>query len=1052
MSLFSQLKQFAKFHPTAQKVVFVPQAQFGRALEDALARQEGGWIGLTCTSVARYARQLARPALLKAGRKTLPSGASLFLAAHAASQLSEADQQALRVEGQSSLSAGSAQALAQLFGRLRANGVSPSAFHAAATTARREAEASAYGAFVNLIEEGIEKGIEEGGYADDAATLKAAIEAAQSPLPAITTTAFAVLDEVELSRLEEKLLRALRSAGLAFYRIGAAGSTSVPKGCAGHALEEVAAPFEEDLGRLPPAERCDTAVGAEQEVRAAFRDILARAEASGLLFDQVEIAYTDAERYLPLLQAAADRHGLPVTVSVGTPLDHTRPGQALRAWLEWIQEGGVAPALIKMLRGGLVRIDRIQDEESLPVQDEESLPAHRAATLLASLRYEPGRRGYEKAIAHQIGTLESKLERATRHESDWHQRRVQGALSEWRRLQSVMNKLLDTVPTGRGSIGALAEAARRFLIQFGPTDKPADDGPRTLDASARNRLLDQLRKLQSAALPGQARTGEQAGRLAAIINTGRVGAARPMPGHIFLVPLESAGFSGRERLYVVGLDSESVGNYIRPSAAPVTDPERATLEAQMGDEALHGLRETTSGMWAIRQARRRHRGAATLYTRIYDIRDGEPRYPSTLFLEWGGERAHAITDESSDYDPISIRSVSAHRPGAGDQAETTGALLTLDESEDWIAAFAQRNGADDDALFRERHPGPAHGLQAMRARASDQYTAYDGLLSAGPYPELDILGERVFSSSRLETLAATPYLYFLQYVLGIRPLDEPALEDEAWLGAGRRGTILHDTFERFMRDHADLLHTEAAEERLEQILRDRLDEAARALAPPSAFVEASTLRQLRADAHVFLQAERANEGDGTPHRFEFSFGMSSYRQRDGDVSERAEIALGGGEALYLRGKVDRIDRHPDGTLSIWDYKTGRAKDFNEANPLQGGKKMQWALYSYAVEELLGATVREAGYFFTSTKEMGRRLAFRPRARREKAHQILEQLSSLTKSGTFPMIEKPHKQNNWKYRGFERLYPDLKARSDELGDKETWDASQRPLPAHLDSPS
>ena len=74
--------------------------------------------------------------------------------------------------------------------------------------------------------------------------------------------------------------------------------------------------------------------GGAEEVRTAFRDILARAEASGLLFDQVKIAYTDTERYLPLLQAAADRHGLPITVSVGTPLDHTRPGQALRAWLE----------------------------------------------------------------------------------------------------------------------------------------------------------------------------------------------------------------------------------------------------------------------------------------------------------------------------------------------------------------------------------------------------------------------------------------------------------------------------------------------------------------------------------------------------------------------------------------------------------------------------------------------------------------------------------------------------------------------------------------------
>jgi hypothetical protein len=241
---------------------------------------------------------------------------------------------------------------------------------------------------------------------------------------------------------------------------------------------------------------------------------------------------------------------------------------------------------------------------------------------------------------------------------------------------------------------------------------------------------------------------------------------------------------------------------------------------------------------------------------------------------------------------------------------------------------------------------------------------------------------------------------------------------------------------------------EAAGEQLGRILRDRLKEAAQALAPPSAFVEASTLRRLRADAEVFLRAERARNGGGKPHRLEYGFGMPPYRQRDSDANTHAEIPLKNGNALFLRGKVDRIDQHPDGTLSIWDYKTGSAKDYDEADPLKDGKNMQWALYSYAVEELLDATVRRAGYFFTSTKEMGRRIASRPGAHRADVHAIIEQLAALTRSGTFPMVTRPHKQNRWKYRGFERLYPDLEARGNQLGQKAIWDASERPLPAHL----
>lgn len=1025
--LLIQLQQFVEWHPTARKVVFVPQRQFGRALEDALARQSGGWVGLSSLPVARYAQKLARLSLLARDEALLPSGGALFLAAHAAGQLSEAQRHALQVEGQTRLSPGTVQALALLFQRLRKSGIAPSDFRGAASTARRRAEATAYASYVELLD--------MHQYADAAAVLEQARHDIESGHVPVENTAFAVLDEVKLTRLETRLLYALRDAAPAFYRIGSSRSASVPPGRAGQVLQAVdSIPAPDEPGDSPTAVGCDTAVGAEQEVRAVFRDLLTKVEEEPrLTFDQVEIAYTDPERYLPLLLSMAARHNIPVSVSVGVSLDHTRPGQAASAWLAWIREDLAAPRLIRMLRGGLLRIDRLQDGTA-------PLSAHRAATLLASMRYEPGRTGYRKAMDRKIEALAQEKVRLREHAPEA-AAFVEAERKAWIQLQQVMDRVLALVPSGTVDVAAMAASVAQFLIQLGPVDRPGPEKrERTVDEAARNRLIDQMQTLAAATLPGRASVRAQAGRLAQLIGSGRVKAERPQPGMVFLVPLESAGFAGRAQCYVVGLDSESVGRYLKPTASPVTPRERDALKDRLGDP-LHALDESADSAWAIRRARRRHGGPMRIYARTFDLRDGEPRYPSTLFLEWGGTRAREMTGDDGDHEPAGIRSLRAD--------DTHGAgLLALDPSEDWLAAYMQEGTAQHDALFSDEYPCAAQGLRASQQRASDRYTAYDGLLRDGEYPELDILGNQTLSPSRLETLAATPYLYFLEHILQIQPLDEPALDDLAWLDALRRGRILHDTFDRFMRAQADGLQADAAEDRLDAVLRDRLEEAAQQLAPPNAFIKQTTLRRLRADAHVFLQAERAEDTDATPHRFEFGFGLPPSRQRDGDAGERAAIDVGGGAPLFLRGRIDRIDRHPEGALSIWDYKTGRATSFSAADPLQQGKTMQWALYGGAMESLLGATVKQAGYFFTSTKEMGRRIAAPPHRYRGELNAIIRRLSALARSGTFPMVSDLHEHNGWAYSAFARLHPDLKERARTLREKTTWDESERPLPAHL----
>ncbi|MFH2018501.1 MAG: PD-(D/E)XK nuclease family protein, partial [bacterium] len=59
----------------------------------------------------------------------------------------------------------------------------------------------------------------------------------------------------------------------------------------------------------------------------------------------------------------------------------------------------------------------------------------------------------------------------------------------------------------------------------------------------------------------------------------------------------------------------------------------------------------------------------------------------------------------------------------------------------------------------------------------------------------------------------------------------------------------------------------------------------------------------------------------------------------------------------VHGRIDRVDKLPDGTLEIIDYKTGKAKE-----KVSGGDKEQLVIYQMAAEQLpeyqtIGATSR-----------------------------------------------------------------------------------------------
>jgi RecB family exonuclease len=504
-----------------------------------------------------------------------------------------------------------------------------------------------------------------------------------------------------------------------------------------------------------------------------------------------------------------------------------------------------------------------------------------------------------------------------------------------------------------------------------------------------------------------------------------------------VVPLESAGYSDRSHLFVVGMDSDTL------STAAVEDALLRDHDRRALSDALEGvLPERRSApddaQWRHERALTRHTGTLSLYTRVFDVESGEERYPAPLFLRL----QRAADDDGASRRPSERTEEILPAPDR----------LLLSDMEAWLAAYRKRREAAPVSetartVLAARHPWIRHGERARAARQSDTYTAHDGLLADGEYPELDFLRGDYdgppMSAGRLELFAETPYLYFLKYVLGVEPLDEPALEDEPWLNALRRGSILHDTFEAFMKRLADRGERPAPEHEslLETVLEEELQEEVDRIAPPSEVVKEAAHRQLIADAQVFLRSEIEHCRTHTPVYHEVGFGYGPYRRKEDDFGD-VRLTVDGHD-MEVRGRIDRVDRRPDGTLAVWDYKTGSLSSFDEGDPLKEGGQLQWALYAYALEALEGEEVSESGYYFPTTKEMGTRLAFNPGQFRTAVNRHLQRLARLAATGSFPMHPKARYRNAWLYRGYDRLFRDLPARSRALQAKTYPD--DRPVP-------
>jgi RecB family exonuclease len=240
---------------------------------------------------------------------------------------------------------------------------------------------------------------------------------------------------------------------------------------------------------------------------------------------------------------------------------------------------------------------------------------------------------------------------------------------------------------------------------------------------------------------------------------------------------------------------------------------------------------------------------------------------------------------------------------------------------------------------RERWARLQHRREVLNARISPQPLGpYEGGL-AGSAAELAArFGPgQVWSPSRLELYGTCAHLFFASHLLELSVQEPP----RPGMDARQLGSLLHELLEAGYRLAADPSDPESVLHALEGAQAGIFESAPRRYGfRPTALwaIEQAELHQAIEETIRGL-AEIGREW--APIGLELPFGMHA--------SPPLELDLGGSR-VHVRGVIDRVDRRPDGSLRVIDYKTGvgnlSPRDLNQ------GRRIQLPIYSLAAQETL----------------------------------------------------------------------------------------------------
>lgn len=714
-------------------------------------------------------------------------------------------------------------------------------------------------------------------------------------------------------------------------------------------------PVEGAAGR-PLAHRLAHAADADDEVRQAVRILVeALHREPSVPLERMAVLFSTPDPYAPLLHQHLQSAGLRHHGSVGRPLAQSLWGRALLDTLRRsAAEDPVRRDLVfAHLTSVPVRVRRGGDGKLVEA------PVARWEATSRDLGIVGGLERWRFAIAREVGRLDArrvdlaeKVAKGLEPESrlHWHDRRTAdlGALLAHVESEAVELQGVASAQTWDRMIDACLARLRR--IRMPSIDDP--DGAAEHRAREQvDRLLDGARGLAELDEPVSAESLLQLveaeldrptrrGNVGDGVLVGPIEAAAGLDlDLVVMVGLAEGDLPGTPREDSLLLDSErsAVGDVLAPSTAKLQHRHRAFLSAvAAGREVVLSwprgdLRRSAVRLpsrWVLDQARRigAADGVQVASAEALDRLEPRPGWILECPSFDGGLRALPLPCHDQEY-RLSAVVRSGHVP-VGEPAFT-------------------------DPLI-------GRSVEMIRGRTSASLTRFDGLLPAGLVPSpVDV--DRPISATRLETWRRCPSAYLVRYVLGVDQLAVP--EDRFEIDPAERGSIAHEILEHWLRPQIGkpLAPLEERRRELHRVAQECFREAEErgVTGHPTlwSFEREELLRWLE---RALVEDDARRAAGLQPVEVEQSFGMRGEPAYD--------LRLDDGRILSLNGQVDRVDRTPDGSLRVVDYKTsnGRSEvDLPPEDPTLGGTKLQLAIYAMAMVERLDGQVDGSGaeYWF-----------------------------------------------------------------------------------------
>ena len=353
--LIDALARIARRYPVGRKLVISQTRGGGRELLRRLSLEGPGWVGFEVVTQAQLALGLARDGMEQAALRAMDTFDERAL-------LDEALDAALVAEGKGlgelAEGVGFRDRVHRAVLDLRLSGIGPKELDRA-----RLADWSKR-LFLLRVLQHYERLLGQRRLADTASVLRLALASLEDDghrMPdSLGTEVTVIVPGVSTRGLRGELLAAIQARGAKVLETDPVVGLDVPDSVLwnrhsdGSACSFLYAPGQTTEDQ--PSSQLELFHAAS--ITDELREVLRRVAEHGLAWDQVEIVTPDPAAYGSALHALSSQLGIPVTYAVGLPVERTRPGRVVRAYLDWIEGGFQASPVRRLLEAGDLRPGR----------------------------------------------------------------------------------------------------------------------------------------------------------------------------------------------------------------------------------------------------------------------------------------------------------------------------------------------------------------------------------------------------------------------------------------------------------------------------------------------------------------------------------------------------------------------------------------------------------------------------------------------------------------------------------------------------------------------